>query len=62
MDQSSHGEIAVNGAGSSSVWNTSSAQIICTQVVPLFDRVLMTMSPSRNAKPSHRPLSSSADT
>ena len=26
-----------------------------------FDRVEMTMSPSRNGKPSHRPLSSSSD-
>ena len=41
------------------VWNTSSAQIICTHVVPLFERVLMTMSPSRYSKSSQRPLSSS---
>ena len=35
------------------------AQIICTQVVPLLERVLMTMSPDRNGKPIHRALSSS---
>jgi len=29
--------------------------------VPLFDRVLITMSPGRNGKPAHRPLSSSAE-
>jgi len=39
----------------------SSAQIICIQVVPLFDRVLITMSPGRNANPSHLALSSSGD-
>jgi len=39
----------------------SSAQIICTQVVPVFDRVLITMSPSRNGNPAHRALSSSGD-
>ena len=34
--QSSHGEISPKGAGRSAVWNTSSAQIIWTHVVPLF--------------------------
>ena len=43
------------------VWNTSRAQIICIHVVPLLERVLMTMSPSRNGKRVHRPLSSSGD-
>jgi hypothetical protein len=33
--------VAVN----SGVWNTSRAQIICTHVVPLLERVLITMSP-----------------
>jgi hypothetical protein len=37
----------------------SNAQIICIQVVPLFDRVLMTMSPGRKENPSHLALSSS---
>jgi hypothetical protein len=39
----------------------SRAQIICIQVVPLFDRVLITMSPARNGKPTQRVLSSSSD-
>src|SRR5215469_4627910 len=39
----------------------SSAQIICTQVVPVLDRVLITMSPLRNGKPCQRALSSSAE-
>ena len=39
------------------VWNTSSAQIICIQVVPHFGAVLMTMSSGRNSKPSQRELS-----
>ncbi len=43
------------------VWKTRSAQIICIQVVPLLDRVLMTMSPCRKGKSSQRPLSSSFD-
>jgi hypothetical protein len=59
VSQSSQGESRVSGAGRSGVWNTSSAQIICIQVVPLFERVLITMSPGRNAKPDHRALSSS---
>lgn len=59
--QSSHGDSWVNGAGSSGVRSTSRAQIICIQVVPLLDRVLITMSPSRNGKPVQRPLSSSSD-
>jgi hypothetical protein len=41
----------------SGVPNTSRAQIICVQVVPLFSGVLITTSPSRNAKPSQRALS-----
>ena len=48
--QSSHGDVDARGAGSSGVWKTSSAQIVCTHVVPCFDRVLTTMSPSRNGK------------
>jgi len=39
----------------------SSAQIICTHVVPVLDRVLITMSSSRYGKPIHRALSSSCD-
>ena len=61
ISQSSHGDSSLSGAGRSGVWNTSNAQIICIHVVPLFDRVLMTMSPGRKGKPVHRPLSSSAD-
>ena len=59
---SSHGDSCGSGAGSagsSGVWKISSAQIICIQVVPLLERVLMTMSPSRNRKLSQRALSSS---
>src|ERR1700761_4993239 len=58
---SSHGDSRPSGAGRSGVWKISSAQIICTQVVPVLDRVLITMSPSRNGKPSQRALSSSGD-
>ena len=58
---SSQGEYQPTGAASSGVWKMSSAQIICTQVVPVLDRVLMTMSPSRNGKPSHLALSSSGE-
>jgi hypothetical protein len=61
MSQSSHGDSSVSGAGRSGDWKTSRAQIICIHVVPLLDRVLMTMSPGRNRKPAHRALSSSAD-
>ena len=61
ISQSSHGESSASGAGSSGVWKTSSAQIIWSHVVPLFDRVLITMSPGRNANPTQRALSSSAD-
>ncbi len=59
---SSHGEYQPTGLSSSGVWKMSSAQIICTHVVPVLDRVLITMSPSRNGKPSHRALSSSGET
>ena len=59
--QSSHGDSSISGRGSSGVRRMSSRQIICTQVVPLFDRVLTTTSPARNGKPSHRALSSSGD-
>ncbi|MFG1882821.1 hypothetical protein [Micromonospora sp. NPDC049102] len=41
--------------------STSSAQIICIQVVPLLERVLITMSPARNGKPTQRALSSSSE-
>ena len=51
-----------SGAGRSGVWKTRSAQIICIQVVPCFDRVLITMSPGRNGNSAHRPLSSSDET
>jgi len=59
--QSSHGESYASGAGSSGSWNTSRAQIICIHVVPLLERVLITMSPTRKGKPSQRALSSSGD-
>jgi hypothetical protein len=52
-----HGETLVSGFSRSGVWNTSSAQICCIQVVPHFGGVLITMSPGRNAKPSQRALS-----
>ena len=55
---SSHGDSVVSGAGSRAVLKSSSAQIIWAQVVPALDGALMTMSPSRKAKPSHRALSS----
>ena len=55
---SSHGESCQSGSGRSGVWKISSAQIICIQVVPVLRRVLITMSPGRKRKPSHRPLSS----
>ena len=58
---STHGDNVVNGAGRSGVPRTSSAQIICIHVVPDFERVEMTMSPSRNGKPDQRVLSSSDD-
>jgi hypothetical protein len=45
--QSSHGDSWDSGAGRSGVWKISKAQIICTQVVPLLERVLTTMSPGR---------------
>ncbi len=57
--QSSHGDRSAIGAGSSGVPKIRSAQIICVHVVPCLVRVLITMSPSRKANPSHRPLSSS---
>src|SRR6476660_786867 len=59
--QSSHGERSAIGAGRSGVPKTSSATMLCIHVVPCFVRVLITTSPSRSAKPSHRPLSSSDD-
>jgi len=59
--QSSHGDSSDICAGRFEVWKTSSAQIICIHVVPLLDRVLITMSPCRNGKPSQRALSSSAE-
>ena len=58
---SSQGDRSPSGPGSSAVWSTSSAQIICIQVVPLLDLVLITMSPSRNGNPDQRALSSSGD-
>lgn len=61
ISQSSQGESCGSGAGRSAVRKISRAQIICIQVVPLLDRVLITMSPSRNGNPSQRPLSSSSD-
>ena len=59
--QSIQGDICASGSGKSDDWKTSNAQIICIQVVPLFDRVLITMSPGRKSKSSQRPLSSSGD-
>lgn len=61
ISQSSHGDSSDSGAGSFEVWKTSSAQIICIHVVPLLDRVLITMSPWRIGKPTHRALSSSSE-
>ena len=60
--RSNHGESSGNGRGNRSLWKTRSAQIICIHVVPLFERVLMTMSPDRKGNPVHRQLSSSGDT
>jgi hypothetical protein len=54
--QSSQGDRWASGAGGLGVCR---AQIICIHVERLFERVLMTMSPSRNGKPSQRALSSS---
>src|SRR5262249_35085035 len=61
ITQSSQGESRGSGAGRSAVWKISRAQIICIHVVPLLDRVLMTMSPGRNGNASQRPLSSSSE-
>jgi hypothetical protein len=61
INQSSHGDDSASGAGRSGVRRISKAQIICIHVVPLFERVLMTMSPSRNGKSSQRALSSSSE-
>jgi len=36
--QSTHGESSTNRVGKTGDWNTNRAQIICTQVVPLFER------------------------
>ena len=59
--QSSQGDSRASGSGQLGRWKMSRAQIIWTQVVPLFERVLMTMSPSRKGKPIQRPLSSSGE-
>ncbi len=59
--QSSQGDSSASGAGNSGVRSTSSAQIICIQVVPLLERVLITMSPGRRGKSRHRALSSSGE-
>lgn len=48
--QSNQGDRVDSLLGSCGVWKTSRAHIICTQVVPLLDRVLMTMSPDRKGK------------
>ena len=62
VSRSSQGDSSPSGAGRSGVWKTRSAQTICIQVVPCFDRVLMTMSPSAERESAHRPLSSSGET
>jgi len=54
---SSHGDSSVSGAGSSARCRINSAQIICSQVVPHFDGVLITTSSGRNVNPSQRALS-----
>ncbi|MGI8695988.1 MAG: hypothetical protein ACR2JQ_04990 [Mycobacteriales bacterium] len=59
---SSDGDYAGRDAGGSGAWKISDAPISCTHVVPLLERVLMTMSPWRKGNPSQRALSSSADT
>lgn len=58
---SSHGDRVVSGAGRFGSWKTSSAQIIWVHVVPDLDGALITMSPSRNANPIQRSLSSIDD-
>ena len=58
---STHGDSSASGAGGSGSWWINRSRIVCTQVVPCLDRVLTTVSPSRKAKPSQRPLSSSAE-
>ena len=58
---SSQGDSSVNGRGSLASPKISSAQIICIQVVPHFEGVEITMSPSRNSKSSQRLLSASGD-
>ena len=58
MRWSTQGERTASGSGRSGRWKTSKAQIICIQVVPLFERVEITMSPSRkrNAVPARAVL------
>ncbi len=62
VSRSSHGDISPSGSGRSGVRKTRSAQIICIHVVPCLERVLITMSPSRNGNAAHRALSSSGET
>jgi hypothetical protein len=53
--------MSLSRRGRSASWKTRRAQIICAHVVPLLERVLITMSPDRKGKPDQRPLSSSGD-
>ena len=53
---SSHGEIVLIG-GSSVLWRSTSATIVCIHVVPHFEGVVMITSSSRSAKRSQRELS-----
>ena len=59
--QSIQGERAPRLAGRSGAWWTRRRQIICIQVVPDLERVLITMSPWRKEKPHQRALSSSGE-
>jgi hypothetical protein len=51
---SSHGETWSSGRSNVALLKISRAQIICSQVVPHFAGVLITMSPGRNTNPSQR--------
>ena len=47
---------------SAPMWSTAATMMrLCTQVVPLLERVLITMSPGRVRNSVHRPLSSSGE-
>lgn len=54
---SNHGDTSSSGAGKSGPPKISRPHSVCTQVVPLFGGVEMTISPGRNRNPSQRRLS-----